>query len=486
LYQWQLTLCLLERDSLFKDNWKQFNLDDIAASKSYTAKEAPVGSFPKYLRGSGTEGTPPEYAVFIKSAMGDQQANSEYSTNGVSSAGTASARAYLTMGSDEEDNYREGQAVLIKDATNGRSVRNVFNVDSTGNQLDLNFNLDNATPTATALGQAIHFRPQGTGHVTFSAWHYQASSGSALYQAMAGCRTTAMNINLPANGLAEINFDFTGTQIFYNPVTIGATNKYIDFTDDSGTYAAILSEKTYNNPHDLAREVSSKMNGVATDVITVSYSDTTGLFTIASDGGVTFSLLWNTGANTANTAAVPLGYATAADDTGAFTYDGDSTLSSVHATPPVTPSYDTQDSIVLKGAEIMIGAFNDNRCRPVSQASFSISTPKVDIPSMCAESGIDSSLTNSRVATFSCTMSVDEHENGLFDKMINNTTTQVMFNAGDKTGTDWVEGTIVNIYMANASITAIPLVEQDGYIVYNIEASGFVDGANKDVHINFL
>ena len=61
-----------------------------------------------------------------------------------------------------------------------------------------------------------------------------------------------------------------------------------------------------------------------------------------------------------------------------------------------------------------------------------------------------------------------------------------MFNAGEKSGTNWTAGTIVNVYMANAAITAIPVVEQDGYVVYNIEAIGFVNSTNKDIHINFL
>jgi hypothetical protein len=83
-------------------------------------------------------------------------------------------------------------------------------------------------------------------------------------------------------------------------------------------------------------------------------------------------------------------------------------------------------------------------------------------------------------------MALEQYEAGLFDKFINNTTTQIMVNAGRKSGTNWVAGTIVNVYMANASITAVPVVNQDGYCVFNIEATSFVNTTNKDVHINFL
>lgn len=467
-------------------------INDIAPGKSFTAKESPVGSLPKYLRHSGTEGVAPEYDIMIKSAIGTQTDNStEYSTSGTSVAGTSTVRGHLEMGSDQEDNFVEGQGLLIKDSANGYSIRNVYNVDSAGNQLDLNFNLSAAPATGTALGKAIHFRPTGTGHPTYSAHHWQASSSAAFYQTMVGCRTTNMVFDFPAADLASVNFDFEGIQFYMNPIQITSSTKYIDFTDDTGTFAAILTEKIYNNPHLLAREIESKMNDVAGDTITVTYSDSTGKYTIASDGGVTFSLLWNSGSNTANTAGTKIGFAVAADDTGAFTYTADNALTyspgaNGISTTAVTPSYDTEDSIVVKNSELLIGGYNDITCRVASQASFTVSTPKSDVLSICAESGIDSSVINSRSVTFSCVITLEEHDIGLFDKFINNTTTSVMFNTGKKTGGDWEPGTCVNIYMANAAITAHPIDQVDGYVVINLEATGFVSNSNKDVHINFL
>ncbi len=460
-------------------------IDAIAPTKSYTAKEAPRGTLPVYIRHSGTEGTAPEIAVLIKSCIGSQTDNgTEYSTSGTSVAGTATTRGHLEMGSDQEDNFLEGQAVLIKDATNGYSVRNVYNVDSAGNQLDLNFNVGTAPATGTALGKANHFRAAETGHVTYSAFHFQASSSSAFQQAMAGCRTTSMSMNFPANGLAEATFEFEGIQFFFNPITVTASsNDSLDFNDGGGEENATLTAKTYNNPHEVAREVADRMNDLTTDTISCSFSDTTGKFTISTDGG-TLSLLWNTGANTGTTCGNSvLGFTVGADDTGATTYTGDSAIT---YDVPATPSYDGQDSIVVKHSEILIGAFGDTDCRPVTNASFTIATPKVDIPSICAVSGIDSSLVSSRLATFSCTMALEQHEAGLFDKFINNTDTAVMFNTGEKDGNNWTAGTVLNVYMPQASIQAIPVLEQDGYVVFSIEATAHVNTTNKDIHINFL
>jgi len=224
------------------------------------------------------------------------------------------------------------------------------------------------------------------------------------------------------------------------------------------------------------------MDALTTDNITVTYSDTTGKFTIASDG-VTLSLLWNTGTNTATTIGSDLGFTVSADDTGATSYTSDSAIS---FDPPATPSYDSTDAIVVKNAQLLIGDFDDTTCRVASNVSFSISTPKTDILSVCSESGIDSSVINSREATLSATIAVSVYESTLFDKFINNNEVAVMMNAGVKSSGNWTAGKCINIYMPNATITALPIANQDGYVVYNLEATAFVDSSNKDVHINFL
>ena len=472
-------------DSVETDELK----NDIGPSKSYTTKENPAGNISCYIRHSGTEGTAPETAVLFKSLMGTQTDNStEYSTSGSSDAGSSTVRAHLDMGSDNEDNFSEGQAVLIKDGVNGRSIRNVWNVDSAGNKLDLNFNLGTAPATTTALGKSNHFSPASSGHPTFSAVLHQASSSSAFYQAIVGARSTNLQLDFNANELASMSLDFEGLQYYLNPITItAATNDAIDLTDDSGTVAATISPGVYNNPHALAREIASACNLVATDTITCTYSDSTGKFTIASDGGVTFSLLWKTGTdgadNTGQTIGDTIGFSEAANDTGAFTYTADNALT---YSPSNSPTYDDQDALVVKSSELMIGTFFQNSCRQASDASFTISAPKVDQESICAESGVNSSLTASRMATFSATIALDEHETSYFDNYINNTTTQLMFNTGTKTGGDWDAGKCLNLCMNNATITAHQIANQEGYYVFQLEAKGFVDTNRKDVHINFL
>jgi len=132
----------------------------IGASKSYISKEAPTGSFPKYLKHSGVEGQAPQYSILLESAMGEMEVNAtEYSVTTGSAAGTSAARAALKMATNQEDNFKKGQAVLIKDAANNYSIRNVYNVDSSGNQLDLNFNLTAAPASGVVrLVPDVNFR----------------------------------------------------------------------------------------------------------------------------------------------------------------------------------------------------------------------------------------------------------------------------------------------------------------------------------------
>jgi hypothetical protein len=457
----------------------------IGASKSFVTREAPTGSFPKYLK-HGTEGVAPEYSILVESAMGAVTVNStEYAVTAGSSAGTATTRASLEMAGNNEDNFVKGQAVLIKDGVNNYSIRNVYNVDSVGNQLDLNFNLSAAPASGVALGKAIAFRP-GNAHPTFSVHHWQALTGSAYKQAMAGCRTTSMEIQLPALGFAEISFEVEGINFYFNPIRISATNKYLDITDDSSTLAVVLTEKVYKTPIDLAREIAAKCTAASAaaaenNVISCAYSNTTGKFTLSS-AGATFSLLWNTGTNAANSVGTTLGFAVAADDTGALTYTSDNAISFDTA---LTPAYDGSDNLIVKNNQLFIGGFADNICVQASTVSFSISTPKTNVPSICAESGITESVVLSREVTFSATVKLDKYESKYFDNLVRNAETAIMFNAGTKAAGNWEPGKCINIYLPQCSLTGAPIADQDGYQVFNLEAKAFV-GSLEDVYINFL
>lgn len=112
-------------------------------------------------------------------------------------------------------------------------------------------------------------------------------------------------------------------------ITISASTTKIDFVDDGGTKAATLTAGDYT-PTALAAHVASVMTAASDDTISCSFAHgSTDKFTISSDGS-TFQLLWQSGANTANTAGSRLGFTITADDTGATSYAADSALTPVY------------------------------------------------------------------------------------------------------------------------------------------------------------
>ena len=101
--------------------------------------------------------------------------------------------------------------------------------------------------------------------------------------------------------------------------------------DGGGEENVSVAAKSYKDPYELAAAIQTAMNAATADNITVSYDDVAGKYTIASDG-VTLSLLWNTGTNTAETIGAKLGYSVAADDTGATSYEADNVISKASIT----------------------------------------------------------------------------------------------------------------------------------------------------------
>lgn len=454
-------------------------VNDIGASKSLSGKESPAGSHNAYLKHSEVEGQAPEFGLLIESALGSKTVNgTEYTVTTGSVAGDADTRASLEMASDNEDNFEVGQAVLIKDGSNGYSIRNVYNVDSAGDQLDLNFNLASAPASGVGLGKAVFYKPASSGHPSFSSWLHIANGGAT--QAVAGCRTSSMEIVANAGEQAEINFSYEGAKFYFNPIVIGSGNKYIDF-DDGAEQNATVAEKTYKNPIELAQAIEAAMDAESTDTITCSYSSITGKYTIASDGA-SFSLLWNTGTNTANTIGTDLGFLVAADDTAALTYSSDA---AIDLSAEYTPTYDDATNLVVKNAELMLGGFADNFCREVSSLSFSISTPTEEVPSICSESGVKEKLIVSREATATATLVLPKYEAELFKKFVNNESVPVMLNFGTKSGSNWVPGKCVNIYMANASVTSFT-VSGESYATLDLGFKGYITTERKDIYINFI
>ena len=447
----------------------------IGSSKPIQGLENPSFSFSAYMKHSGVEGQAPQFNELMKAAFGSEEVNAtEYDTI------AASTTSVIKVDVGEGATFSKGEALLIKDATNGYSVRNVESIST--DDLTLGFEIDNAPASGVNLGKSVFYSPANSGHQSLSLWHYLGNGG--VTQMMAGARVVDMSISAEAGQLINCSYTIEGLEYFYNPVVIGSADSYIDWTDDGGTFAAQISLQTYKDPHALAAEIASKMNAQTGETITVSYQDADGKFSIAATGAV-FSLLWNSGANTANTLGDKIGFSVAADDTGSLSYISDSALD---LSAPVSASYDSSNPVVAKNASVRLGDSDDNVCFEASSIAVTMSTPKANINSICASSGRSGSIINSREVTLSVSALLDQYESDKFRKFRENEDTRFMFNAGEKDSSgNWIAGKVVNMYMPSAVISSFNLADADGLVSLELELTAFVNSTGDgEFFMNFL
>jgi hypothetical protein len=448
----------------------------IGAAKTLTGLENPTGAIPFYPKASGVEATAPDHQLLYKSAFGDTTAAfAEQTTTSGSTAGDASTRAVVKLAAGGS-NYERGHAVLIKDSTNGYSIRPVLSVST--NDLTLGFNLSAAPATGITVGRPVLYKPANSGHPTLSYFDYRANGGAI--QAMAGARVTELSWDVSGGQIISANAALGGTSAYFNPIEITTSSNDIDFTDDGGAKSATISTSAvfYKDPHEAASALQTAMTTASSNNITVSYSDTTGKFTTASDGS-TFSVDWLT---TTDTLGAAFGYT--ADDSGGLTYDSDSAYT---LTSPASPTFDDIDPLIGKNHQFLIGGFNDIVCFDASSISFSLGDETADTLSVCAESGKLSTTPIRRTVSFSIVGDLSAYDADLFNRLINNTDSQLMYAFGEKSGGNWVAGKSGMIYCPSLSITGHTLGDNNGLVTLNIEAKGFVDSSgNGEIYLNFL
>jgi hypothetical protein len=443
--------------------------NDIGETKGATGKEIVKGKHSAYLKHSGVEGDEPALGILWESLLGSKTVNAvEYAT--VSSS--TSTVIKVSNGAS----FYVGQALLIKDSTNGYSLRNIKSIAT--NDLTLNFELDAAPASGVNLGKVITYIPVSSGHPTFSTTKYLG--GGFAIEASAGNTVTELSVKADANGYAEAEFSYEGTKYFYNALIVTNSNKYIDFTDDAGTFAAQVAVQTYKTPMDLAVAIELALNAASTKTYTCVYLNDTGKFTISSDSTV-LSLLWNTGANTANSIKTLIGFANT-DDTGATSYTSDVELS---YSPSVTPSYENAENIVVKGAELFVGSPTDNMCICAQAVSVKITKAVEDVDCICEETGISEKIATGRSVELTATATMKKHDVNLLDALLNNKSISAMLNVGPKSAGNWVAGKSVNFYLKNCTVSAFKTTGES-FLQVDITLRGFVATGEKDIYVNFV
>lgn len=447
-------------------------LNDIGASKSAKGKESVNGSHPAYARHSGVEGQEPQIGLLYESCLGAKSvAATEYNTV------ASSTTKIVKVDAGEGATFEVGEAILVKDATNGYSIRNIKSIST--DDLTVNFDLPGAPGTGINLGKAILYKPAASGEPSFSAWAYRGNG--YLTEAAAGCKVTELSVEMGANQYGKTSFSYQGTKYYFNPIEITNSSKYLDVTDDGGTFAVSIATGFYRTPSDVAEALQVALEAASAETYTVTYSNSTGKFTIAS-GSTTLSLLWNSGTNAANSIGTKLGFSVAANDTGALTYTSDNAQTYAAS---YTPSYDAGDIIVVKDAEFYIGTQDMTICQCAQTATLTISKAVEDVDCICEETGTKEKIFTSREVTLEADIIIEKHEQQLFEYLKNNDSVSAMINIGPKSDGNWIAAQCMNVYLGNAVVSSFS-ISGDNVITASVTVKGFITSSLKDVYVNFI
>lgn len=434
----------------------------IGTSKPILGLEAPTASYDAYVRHSGVEGEAPNYGkTLLKAGFGEERvASVEYDTV----SATVSA---ITVDAGEGANYKKGDALLIKDPVNGFRIRAVESVS--GDELTLGFDLPLAPAAGVNLGKSVTYAPANEGHPTVSVWHYLGNGGAI--QGMAGARVTDLSVTVDAGQLITASYSLEGNEYYFNPIEITATTNKIDFNDGADKNASITA-KVYKDPKELADAIATAMDGLSTDSITCVYNNSTGTFTIATDGA-TLELDFTSGVNAAETIAPKIGF-DGTDQTAATSY---TSASAIVLSTPQSPAFDTADPIAAKNHEVMIGDNTDFACFNASSMSLNVSTPKTDILSVCAASGKSGSIINERAVSVEVTALLDQYDSNEFSRFRENQEIKFQYSFGEKAGGNWIAGKSGMVYMGSANISSFEITDEDGLVALSMTLTGFVNAS---------
>jgi len=440
----------------------------IGRAKTITGAENPTGSMSHYLRHSGVEGQEPNYGKILHAAFGAKAvAGTQYAT------AAASTTSILKTSAGVADNFQRGQGLLIKDPVNGYRIRALD--AAAGTDLTLGFQVPVAPGSGVNLGKCALYKPANDGHPALSLWHYLGNAGAVAL--LAGARVTELGIEANAGELITANFGFEGLEYFFDPITIASTDRYLDFTDDDGTFAAIVTAKVYKDPHELAAAIQQAMNDTASNqTYTVTYSNDTGKFTIKGTGTL-LTLKWNTGTNAANTIGDKIGFSTAADSSGTGATTGYTSANAQSYAAPHTPTYDDSDPLAAKANEVMIGDAADYVCFEASSCSLNLANGRAPIESLCATSGRSGSIINSREATINVTALLNQYDADKFRRFRDNVATKFQYSFGAKSGGNWVAGKCGYFYTPTATIVGFNVVDKDGLAALELELRPYVNNA---------
>ena len=216
----------------------------------------------------------------------------------------------------------------------------------------------------------------------------------------------------------------------------------------------------------------------------MTYSNSTGKFTIATATSTVLSLLWNTGTSTARTIGTALGFAVAADDTLATTYTADA--AQVY-TAPFTPTFDDSDPLSAKGHIVYFGDATDNVCFGPSSVDVTITNDRKVIDNICAASGRSGSVITGRTVTVTVSGLMNQFDADKINRLLQNVESRFQYIGGLKSGGNWVPGKNFGIYLPYCSVDSFTVGDDESLTTVEFEVSAFVpDDGSLEVFLGFV
>ena len=456
----------------------------IGPAKSVQGFEVTSATIPLYLKPSGTTAEGPDAARILKAAFGNEEnAAAEYDTVSSSAVDT------VKVDSGEGASFRRGEALLVQhNDGNAYEIRPIKSIST--DDLTPLFDLDNAPASGVSLGRATTYYPAQTGHDSLSLWMYLGNGGNI--KAISGARPTSLAIGLTAGQPITMDVSLEGLSGYANPLIVTSSNKYIEVDEDSGGDVAVsIEEKAYKDPGQLAQALEDALNDSSSlsGTYTVTYSHSTGKFTIAVTSVTTLDISWKTGTthgadNGDSHIGTLLGFSDSADDTGALSYEGDNAIA---LTAPHTPSYDSTDLIVAKNLRVMLGGTSDNTCFNAQSVAFNMSLTRGVVDDICAESGRSSSNITERTASAQVSAVISQYDVEQFERLRKNTEVGFAVAFGTKSGNNWVKTKAGCLSILSGTISEPTLAEVAGLYQLQFTVTAFVDSnANDEVALSFV
>lgn len=450
----------------------------IGKAKSRRGSENPKVADTLNLRHSGVEGQAPQLGPLCKAAFGAEVVDgTERSTT------SGSTETVLKVPAGHGASKERGEVQLIKDSTNAYRIRALHGVSTDDLTLGFALPTGKAPDTGIALGKCVLYKPADDSHASLCFSDFLGNGG--LKQVTAGARISELSWDITAGQIIKMAYQAEGAWYGFNPIEITSATRYLDFEDDNGVVAAVVTAGWYKDPHELAAALQTAMRAVSAATALVTYSNSTGKFTVKTSGTL-LTLMFATGANTANTIATKIGF-TVADESGTAATTGYTSDSAITLSSPYTPAFDSADPLVAKNNEVLIGDQSDYACFAASKVQVTLSDAIERKPSICAESGFSGSIVSEREVTVNVTAFIDQYDADKFSRYRQSTETRFQFSFGEKVGGNWVAGKCGAFYGPTMTVESFKIGDQSGRAILEMTLKCFVNTSSEgEFYLGFV